>query len=69
MRQLMCTPGTPGIVLRTSKRYDGPVVEIDTRSVARDRFACLNDGHVIDFVRDANNIASGLIHSGYCYQR
>ena len=61
--------GTTGIVLRTPSRYDGPVVEIETRRVARDRFACLNDGHVIDFVRDANNIVSGLIHSGYCYQR
>lgn len=61
--------GEAGVMLRTPSRYDGPVQEIATCRVARDRFVSLAEGHVIDFVRDGSGEISGFLNSGYRYER
>lgn len=61
--------GQTGVTIETPSRYDGPVVTLHTRRVARDRFICLNDGHVVDFRRDANGDIVAFLHSGYRYTR
>ena len=62
-------PGETGVIIETPSRYDGPVVTLHTRRIARDRFACLNDGHVIDFTRNAAGEVEAFLHSGYKYTR
>ena len=61
--------GERGVVVTTPSRYDGPMVEIPTCRVQRDRFVTLTDGHVIDFVRRRAGPPSGFLHSGYHYAR
>ena len=61
--------GATGIVLRTPSRYDGPVVEVHTRRVARDRFISLGDGQIIEFRRDGSGNICAFLNSGYVYER
>ena len=61
--------GARGVTVRTPSRYDGPVVEIDTVRVARDRFVSVRDAQVIDFRRDRHGEVDAFINSGYRYQR
>jgi CubicO group peptidase (beta-lactamase class C family) len=58
-----------GLTISTPSRYDGPVRHLHTLRVARDRFMCLDDGHVVDFVRNADGAVVGFINSGYRYER
>ena len=61
--------GQTGVIIETPSRYDGPVVTLHTRRIARDRFVCLNDGHVVDFTRDTQGNIVAFLHSGYRYTR
>ena len=61
--------GERGIIVRTPSRYDGPVVQIDTVRVARDRFVSVRDAQVFEFRRDAAGLVDGFLYSGYRYAR
>lgn len=61
--------GPAGLIVSTPSRYDGPVRDIPLRRVAKDRFLCLTDGHVIDFLRGPDDTVAGFLNSGYRYVR
>ena len=61
--------GERGIIVHTPSRYDGPVVQLDTVRVARDRFVSVHDAQVVEFRRDAAGFINGFLYSGYRYDR
>lgn len=61
--------GSRGVTINTPSRYDGPNRELPTCRVARDRFVCLSDGHVVEFLRDDDDRIIGFLNSGYLYVR
>ncbi|MFT5175357.1 MAG: CubicO group peptidase (beta-lactamase class C family) [Gammaproteobacteria bacterium] len=58
-----------GVIINTPSRYDGPNRDLPTCRVARDRFVCLSDAHVIEFLRDDEDRIVGFANSGYLYTR
>ena len=63
------TATSSGLIVRTPSRYDGPVVEIETVRVARDRFVSLADGNVIEFRRGRHDRIDAFLNGGYRYAR
>lgn len=61
--------GAAGMVVRTPSRYDGPVTEIETVRVARDRFLSTTDGNLVEFRRNDNGVVDAFLLSGYRYER
>lgn len=61
--------GERGVIINTPSRYDGPSRDLPTCRVARDRFVCLSDGHVVEFLRDDEDRVVGFLNSGYLYAR
>jgi CubicO group peptidase (beta-lactamase class C family) len=58
-----------GLVITTPSRYDGPPQDLATVRVAKDRFLCVADGHVVEFLRDDAGAVCAFTNSGYVYQR
>jgi CubicO group peptidase (beta-lactamase class C family) len=61
--------GERGVVVSTPSRYDGPVHDVTTCRVARDRFVSLSDSAPVEFLRNDADDVVGFLHSGYLYRR
>ena len=61
--------GPRGVIINTPSRYDGPSHDLPTCRVARDRFVCMSDGHVVEFLRDDDDRVIGFANAGYLYTR